>query len=123
MMAPGGSNGDEGPTSTTKPIFLPVLFHVTVVPAFTQKSALLLGFDMLAVEDAAFAVRFTSTVQGVEPDPHVLPELHSCAGFGSEQAYRVSSTGLRTAGSIHGKPGSAPVARHSNPTLDSTPAG
>jgi hypothetical protein len=64
MMAPGGSNGDEGPTSTTKPIFLPVLFHVTVVPVFTQKSALLLGFSMLGVEDAAFAVRFTSTVQG-----------------------------------------------------------
>jgi hypothetical protein len=42
---------------------------------------------MLAVEDAAFAVRFTSTVQGVEPDPQVLPALHSCAGFASKQAY------------------------------------
>jgi hypothetical protein len=87
MMAPGGSNGDEGPTSTTKPIFLPALFQVTVVPVFTQKSALLLALSMLGVEDAAFAVRFTSTVQGVEPDPQVLLALHSCAGFGSEQAY------------------------------------
>jgi hypothetical protein len=42
---------------------------------------------MLGVEDAAFAVRFTSTVLGVEPDPQVLLALHSCAGFGSEQAY------------------------------------
>jgi hypothetical protein len=65
----------------------PVLFHVTVVPGFTQKSALLLAFEMLGVEDAAFAVRFTSTVQGVEADPHVLLALHSCAGFDSEQAY------------------------------------
>jgi hypothetical protein len=87
MMAPGGSNGDEGPTSTTKPMSFPVLFHVTVVPGFIQKSALLLEFAMLAVEDAAFAVRFTSTVQGVEPDPQVLPALHSCAGFASKQAY------------------------------------
>lgn len=87
MIAPGGSNGDEGPTSTTKPMSFPVLFHVTVVPAFTQKSALLLAFAMLAVDDAAFAVRFTSTVQGVELDPHVLLTLHSCAGLGSKQAY------------------------------------
>jgi hypothetical protein len=87
MMAPGGSNGDEGPTSTTKPISLPVLIHVTVVPAFTQKSALFFSFRMLGVEDAPFAVRFTSTVQGVESDPHVLLALHSYAGFGSEQPY------------------------------------
>ena len=87
MTAPGGSNGEEGPTSTTKPISLPVLIHVTVVPVFTQKSALLLGAGTLAVEDAAFDVRFTSTVQGVEAYPQVLLALHSCAGFGSEQAY------------------------------------
>jgi hypothetical protein len=71
----------------TKPMFLPVLFQVTVVPVFTQKSALLLAFGMLGVLDAAYDVRFTSTEQGVEPDPHVLLALHSCSGFASEQAY------------------------------------
>jgi hypothetical protein len=70
-----------------KPIFLPVLFHVTVVPAFTQKSALLLAPGMLGVEEAPLAVRFTSTSHGVEADPHVLLELQSCAGFASEHAY------------------------------------
>jgi len=86
-MAPAGSNGDAGPTSTTKPLSLPVLFHVTVVPTFTQKSELPLALDMLAVEEAESAVRFTSTLQGLEGDPHVLALEHSCAGFGSKQAY------------------------------------
>ena len=57
------------------------------MPTFTQKSELLLAFGMLGVADAASAVRFTSTVQGVEADPQVLAAVHSCAGFGSEQAY------------------------------------
>jgi len=70
-----------------KPIFLLVLFQVTVVPAFTQKNALLLAFGMLGVEEAPLAVRFTSTSQGVEADPHVLLALQSCAGFASVQAY------------------------------------
>jgi hypothetical protein len=86
-MAPDGSNGDVVPTSTRKPIFLLVLFHVTDVPAVTQKSALLFAFRMLGVDDAPLAVRFTSTTQGVEADPHVLLALQSCAGFGSERAY------------------------------------
>src|SRR5271170_5441948 len=88
MMAPDGSNGDVVPTSTTKPISLLVLFHVTVVPAVTQKrSLLLLAFGMLGVEDAPLAVRFTSTSQEVEADPHVLLALQSCAGLASEHAY------------------------------------
>jgi hypothetical protein len=87
MIVPGGSNGDEGPASTTKPVSLPVLFHVTDVPTFRQKTALLFVFGTFAVADAAFIVRLTSTVQGVEADPHVLPSLHSCAGLASKQAY------------------------------------
>jgi len=87
MIAPAGSNGDAGPTSTTKPLSLPVLFHVTVVPTFTQKRELPFAFGMLGVDDAESAVRFTSTVQGLEADPHVLAVVQSCAGLGSEQAY------------------------------------
>jgi hypothetical protein len=60
---------------------------VTVVPTFTQKSEFPFAFGMPGVEDAESAVRFTSTVQGEEADPHVLLAVHSCAGFASEQAY------------------------------------
>jgi hypothetical protein len=42
---------------------------------------------MLGVADAESAVRLTSTVQGLEADPQVLAAVHSCTGFGSEQAY------------------------------------
>jgi hypothetical protein len=42
---------------------------------------------MPGVDEAAFAVRFTSTVQGEEAEPQVLAPLHNCAGFASEQAY------------------------------------
>lgn len=87
MMAPGGSNGDAGPTSTTKPLSFPVLFQVTVVPTFTQKSELPFGFGMLGVADAEFVVFFTSTLQGLVADPHVLALVHNCAGFTSAQAY------------------------------------
>jgi hypothetical protein len=87
MMAPAGSNGDDVPTSTTKPFSFSLLIHFTVVPTFTQKRELPLAFGMLGVEDAESAVRFTSTVQGLEVDPHVLAAVHSCAGFTSEQAY------------------------------------
>jgi hypothetical protein len=86
-MAPAGSKGDASPGSTTKPTFLLVLFQVTVVPVLTQKSALLFGSEMLAVEEAPLDVRFTSTTHGVEADPHVLLALQSCAGFASEHAY------------------------------------
>ena len=86
-MAPAGSNGDAGPRSTTKPMSLPVLFHRTVVPALTQKRALLLAFGMPGVDEAAFAVLFTSTEHGVEGEPHVFASLHNSAGFASEQAY------------------------------------
>src|SRR5277367_4850859 len=87
MMAPSGSNGDVAPGSIMKPIFLLVLFQVTVVPTFTQKNALLLAPGMLGVEEAPLVDRFTSTSHGVDADPHVLPALQSCAGFASVQAY------------------------------------
>jgi hypothetical protein len=61
--------------------------HFTVVPTFTQKRELPLAFGMLGVEDAESDVLFTSTVQGLEADPHVLAAVHNCAGFTSEQAY------------------------------------
>ena len=86
-MAPAGSNGDDGPTSTTKPFSFSVLIHFTVVPTFTQKRELPLAFGMLGVEDAESEVLFTSTVQGLEADPHVLGAVQNCAGFTSEQAY------------------------------------
>jgi hypothetical protein len=87
MMAPAGSKGDGVPGSTIKPMFLAVLFQVTVVPTITQKGALLLAFWVLGVEEAPSPVRFTLTTHGVEDDPHVLAALHNCAGFGSVHAY------------------------------------
>jgi hypothetical protein len=73
--------------SIRKPTSLLVVFQVRVVPTFTQNAALLLALEMLAVVDAPSDVRFTSTVQGEEADPHVFAALHSCSGLGSEQAY------------------------------------
>src|ERR1700722_628781 len=87
MMAPAGSNGDVGPKSTTKPMFFIVLFHCTEVPALMQKRELLLAPGMLGVDEAAFALRLTSTAHGVEAEPQVLAALHSCAGLASVQAY------------------------------------
>lgn len=84
-MDPEGSNGDAGPRSTTKPTFLLVLFHCTVVPTFTQKRALLFAFIMEGVAEAALAVRFTSTEHG-EPEPQVVACTHSSSGFASLQA-------------------------------------
>jgi hypothetical protein len=87
MMAPAGSKGDGVPGSTMKPTFLAVLFQVTVVPAATQKGALLFAFWVLGVEEAPSPLRFTLTIHGVEDDPHVLDALHNCAGFGSIHTY------------------------------------
>jgi hypothetical protein len=87
MMAPPGSNGDAGPTSTTNPLSLAVLYHFTVVPTFTQNSEFPLAFEMLGVEDAESEVRFTSTEQGLSALPHVFAAVQSWAGLGSEQAY------------------------------------
>ena len=86
-MAPLGSNGEAEPTSMRKPTSLLVVFQVTVVPTLTQNAALLLALGVLEVIDAPSYVRFTSTVQGEEADPHVFAALHSCSGLGSEQAY------------------------------------
>lgn len=83
-MAPAGSKGDVVPVSTTKPMFLLVLFHVTVVPAVTQKSLLLLAFGMLGVEEAPLEVRLTSTSQGLKRTRRywshrkVAPDLVQC---------------------------------------------
>jgi hypothetical protein len=44
---------------------------------------------MSGVDEAALEVRFTSTEQGEEAEPHVLAALHNCAGFASEHAYLV----------------------------------
>src|SRR5215469_14832422 len=79
MMAEGGSNGDDGPKSTTKPMSLPVLFHVIVVPGLTQTRALPLAFGVLAVAEAALAVRRTSIEQGSEAEPQVFSPVHICA--------------------------------------------
>src|SRR5277367_2781071 len=87
IMAPSNPKGEEGPKSTTKPVFLDELCQVTVVPTFTQKGAFPLAFGMLGVEETASAVRLTSTEQGSEADPHVLPALHICSGFVSVQIY------------------------------------
>jgi hypothetical protein len=67
-------------------MLLPVLFHWTVVPAFTQKSEFPLAFGMEGVDEAALAVRFTSTSHGVDAEPQVLAATHSSSGFASVQA-------------------------------------
>ena len=89
MIVPSGtSNGEEGPKSSTKPVFLDALCHVTVVPTFTQKGALPLASGMLGVADAELLpLRFTFTVQGLELEPHVVLALHMLPGFDSEQTY------------------------------------
>jgi hypothetical protein len=48
-----------------------------VVPAFTQNVLFPFAFGILGVADAPALSRFTSTVQGLELDPQVLPELQS----------------------------------------------
>src|SRR6516162_4580263 len=80
-------NGEDVPKSRTKPTFLDELFHVTVVPTFTQNGAFDLAPAIPGVTDAALAVRLMSTVQGAETDPHVVPALHIVSGFASEQTY------------------------------------
>jgi hypothetical protein len=81
------SNGEVGPKSKTKPVFFDELLNVTVVPAFTQKGLFDLAFGISGVTEAALADRLTSTVQGVDADPHVVAALHIVSGFVSEQTY------------------------------------
>jgi hypothetical protein len=81
MMASGGSNGEEGPKSTTKPMFLDELFQVTVVPDCTQKSAFDLALGIFGVAEAELLpLRLTSTSQGVEGEPQVLLNCTSSPG-------------------------------------------
>jgi hypothetical protein len=86
IIAPAGANGDAVPKSTTNPMSFPVLFHSTVVPAFTQKRELLFAPGMSGVDEAALEVRFTSTPQEVDVEPQVLAALHNCAAFASLHA-------------------------------------
>lgn len=88
MIAPGGSNGEEGPKSMTNPVSFDELTHFTSVPAAIQNIAFDLAFGILGVEEAELLPRrLTSIVHGVEADPHVLPGLHICSGFGSAHVY------------------------------------
>ena len=87
MIVSCGSNGEPGPKSITNPVFFWVDFHTMGVPCFTQNNAFDLGFAMLAVDVAEFAVRLTSTVHGSDADPHVFSALQRLAGFASAQAY------------------------------------
>jgi len=88
MIAPGGSNGEEGPKSTTNPVSLDELTHFTSVPAWTQKRAFALAFGILGVEEAELLPRrLISIVHGVEAEPQVFPGLHIFSGFGSAQVY------------------------------------
>jgi hypothetical protein len=89
MIAPSGvSNGDEGPKSRTKPVFLDELCQVTVVPTFKQNGAFPLAFAMFGVADAELPpLRFTSTLHALVVDPQVVAALHALPGFDSEQTY------------------------------------
>jgi hypothetical protein len=89
MIAPSGvSNGEEGPKSRTKPVFLDELCQATVVPTFTQNDAFPLAFGMLGVADAELPpLRFTSTWQALVVDPQLVRALHMLPGFDSEQTY------------------------------------
>jgi hypothetical protein len=87
MIAPPDSKGEEGPKSTKNPVSFAWLFQVTVVPLFTQNGELDLILGILGVIEAEAAVRFMSTVQGAEDDPHVLVALHMLCGSASEQEY------------------------------------
>jgi len=73
------------------PTFFWVDCHVTVVPVFTQKSSFPFAFGMLGVTEDESEVRLTSTLHGVEADPHVLSALHRLAGFACEQAFLLLS--------------------------------
>ena len=103
MIALGGSNGDDDPKSMTNPVFLEVLCQVTVVPTVTAKSELALAPGIPGVAEADAAVRFTSTTQGLEFDPHVFPALAKLAGFPSVQVYFPCGFALRYPAIRHGK--------------------
>jgi hypothetical protein len=89
MIVPSGtSNGEEGPKSRTKPVFLDPLCQVTVVPTFTQNDAFPLASGMLGVADAELPpLRFTSTVHALVVEPQVVLALHMLPGLDSEQTY------------------------------------
>src|SRR5271154_1960814 len=89
MIAPSGvSNGEEGPKSRTKPVFLEELCQVTVVPTFTQNDMFPLALGMSGVADAEVPpLRFTPTEQALVVEPQVVLALHRLPGLDSEQTY------------------------------------
>jgi hypothetical protein len=69
----GVSNGEEGPKSRTKPVFLDKLCHVTVVPTFAQNGTFPLAFGTSGEDVAdALPLRLIFTTQGEEADPQVV---------------------------------------------------
>jgi len=95
IAAPAGSKGAEGPKSTTNPVFLDMLFHVMVVPVFTQKGIFDFAPGISGVTAADSAVLLMSTVQGAVADPQVFLAVHMLSGFGSEQRYLLCSSEAR----------------------------
>jgi hypothetical protein len=89
MIVPSGtSNGEEGPKSRTKPVFLDELCQVTVVPTFTQNDMFPFAFGMSGVADAELPpLRFTPTEHALVGDPQVVLALHMLPGFDSEHTY------------------------------------
>jgi hypothetical protein len=100
MMESAGAKGGEGPKSTRKPVSFDELFHVMVVPLFTQKGAFDLAFGMPGVTEVEAAVRFRSIVQGAEADPQVFAELQMAAGSGSVQRYLLLSDWANATGTV-----------------------
>src|SRR5450631_3765966 len=88
-MASSDPNGVLGPKSITKPTFFALVINSTDVPEWTQKSIFPLAPGTLGVVEAELPapVLLTSTLQGEEAVPQVLPALQRDAGFGSLQAY------------------------------------
>src|SRR5277367_5256213 len=87
MIASSEPKAAGDPKSTTKPVFFCVLFHTIFVPVLTQNVLFAFALAILGVAEAPSSLRFTSTIQGLELDPQVLPGLQSDCGLGSEQAY------------------------------------
>ena len=86
MIVSGGSNGEDGPKSTIKPVPLEEVWNVTFVPSFTQKRELPFALGKLGVAVAPLIPsRLMSTEQ---PEAgQVLSAVQRLSGFGSSHAY------------------------------------
>src|SRR5580658_319886 len=87
MIVPDGSNGDESPKSTIKPVFLPAPCHVTLAPVLMQTAPSFGKFATFGVTDASLppSTRLTSRTQGAPFAPQVFAAVQSCSGRGLEQ--------------------------------------